>query len=206
MSFSLLLSFQSVHLFIWAAIFSGVHLSSLYPPTLFSGCFCFTSIGPWREGSVKPVHSLLIKSSFVSSLPRTVFLPIRKKSLWWTESRSVQEAPPLCLSSNQTSPVLMLSAFLSLCFFFFFFSFCNFLLRSCSHQLSPVYVSHVPPPWRFEVRISPIQQRTTRVFRGVGRSVGVKWPKQTLAGDQSHPTRRQSCFEWRELGSDCSCL
>lgn len=121
MSFSLLLSFQSVHLFIWAAIFSGVHLSSLYPPTLFSGCFCFTSIGPWREGSVKPVHSLLIKSSFVSSLPRTVFLPIRKKSLWWTESRSVQEAPPLCLSSNQTSPVLMLSAFLSLCFFFSFF-------------------------------------------------------------------------------------
>lgn len=101
--------------------FSHLHLLSLHPDFLFSPLPTF--IGPWRGGSVKLVRSLLIKSSSVSTLPLSVFLPISKVSGGLKADQSSTSPPRL--SSNQTIPVSMLSVSLCLSFFlsFFFLSF-----------------------------------------------------------------------------------
>lgn len=119
-SLSLLLSFQSVHLSIWACIFPVCTfclriLIFILPLPAF--------IGPWREGSVKPVRTLLIKSSSVSTLPLSVFLPISKVSggLKADQSRTPPPTPPppsliqsdySCLDAISVSPFVFLISFL----------------------------------------------------------------------------------------------
>lgn len=98
--------------------FSRLHLLSLHPDPTF--------IGPWRGGSVKLVRSLLIKSSSVSTLPLSVFLPISKVS------------GGLKADQSSTSPLVFhpIRLFLSRCyrclsvclsFFLFSFSHSSFL-------------------------------------------------------------------------------
>lgn len=115
MSFSLVLSFQSVYLSIWAANFPMCTFCLCIHVSIFS---LFTFIGPWRGRSVKHVRSLLIKSSFVSTLPLAVFLPISKVSGGLQADQSRRPTHPHLLS-NQTIPVLMLSVSLSSSSFFF---------------------------------------------------------------------------------------
>lgn len=104
--------------------FSRLHLLSLHPDFLFSPLPTF--IGPWRGGSVKLVRSLLIKSSSVSTLPLSVFLPISKVS------------GGLKADQSSTSPLVFhpIRLFLSRCyrclsvclsFFLFSFSHSSFL-------------------------------------------------------------------------------